>query len=79
MPQVPLAEHNDMIETFPADGADQALRMAVLPGANVVMSDDRNTEGTNTPNEQIALTGIPVADQVVQGALPAEGLCELVG
>ena len=32
MPQVPLAEHNDMIETFPADGADQALRIAVLPG-----------------------------------------------
>ena len=30
MPQVPLAEHNDMIETFPADGADQTLRVAVL-------------------------------------------------
>jgi hypothetical protein len=32
MPQVPLAEHNDMIETFPADRADQALRIPVLPG-----------------------------------------------
>jgi hypothetical protein len=32
MPQVPLAEHNDMVETFPADRADQALRIAVLPG-----------------------------------------------
>ena len=31
MPQVPLPEHNDMVETFPADGADQALCIAV-PG-----------------------------------------------
>jgi hypothetical protein len=28
MPQVPLAEYNNMVETFPADGADQALRIA---------------------------------------------------
>jgi hypothetical protein len=25
-PQVPLPEHNDIVKTFPADGADQALR-----------------------------------------------------
>ena len=40
MPQVPLEEHQDVIETFPTDRADQALRIAVLPRANVVMSDD---------------------------------------
>jgi hypothetical protein len=32
MPQVPLAERDDMIETFPTDRADQALRIAVLLG-----------------------------------------------
>jgi hypothetical protein len=31
MPQVPLAELHDMIETFPTDRADQALRIAILP------------------------------------------------
>ena len=32
MPQVPRAEHHDMVETFPTDRADQTLRIAVLPG-----------------------------------------------
>jgi hypothetical protein len=31
MPQLPLAEHHDMIETFPTDRGNQALRIAILP------------------------------------------------
>ena len=31
-PQVSLAEDDDVIEAFPADRADQSLRMPVLPG-----------------------------------------------
>ena len=31
--QVGLAEDDDVIEAFPADRADQSLRMPVLPGA----------------------------------------------
>ena len=30
--QVGLAEDDDVIEAFPADRADQSLRMSVLPG-----------------------------------------------
>jgi hypothetical protein len=33
-----------------------------------------NAEGTNPPNEQTAIAGIPVADQVVQRALPSQRL-----
>jgi hypothetical protein len=29
--QVPLAEDDDMVETFPPDRANQAFRMAILP------------------------------------------------
>jgi len=29
--QVPLAEHDDMVKTLPADRADQALGIAILP------------------------------------------------
>ena len=67
MPQVPLAENNDMVETFPADGADQALRIAVLPRRSWGCRMIANAERTNPPNEQIAIAGIPVADQIVQG------------
>ena len=76
---MPLPEHNDMVETFPADGADQSLPIAVLPGRTWWYRAIANAEGTNPPNEHIAIASIPVTDQVVQGALPAEGLCELVG
>jgi hypothetical protein len=31
MPQVLFAEHDDMIETFSADRADQALGVGILP------------------------------------------------
>ena len=31
-PQMSLAEDDDVIEAFPADRADQSLRMPVLPG-----------------------------------------------
>ena len=41
MPQVPLAEHHHMIETFPTDRADQPLRIAILPRQRA------NAEGTN--------------------------------
>jgi hypothetical protein len=30
--KVSFAEHNNMIEAFPADGTDQPLRIRVLPG-----------------------------------------------
>ena len=32
MAQVPLAKHDDMVETLPADLTDQALSIAILPG-----------------------------------------------
>ena len=32
LPQVGLTEDDDVIEAFPADRADQPLRLAVLPG-----------------------------------------------
>jgi hypothetical protein len=31
MAQVPLAEHDDMIKTFPSDRADQPFSMSILP------------------------------------------------
>jgi hypothetical protein len=45
--EVSFAEHDHMIEAFPADGTDQPLRMRVLPrrsrrgGAIAALSDDR--------------------------------------
>jgi hypothetical protein len=31
MPKVPLAKHDDVVKAFPAQRADQALRVAILP------------------------------------------------
>ena len=32
VPQMALTEYHDMIDAFPADGADQPFCVAVLPG-----------------------------------------------
>ena len=37
-----------MVETFPADRPDQARRIAVLPGTDVVMSDNRECRGNES-------------------------------
>jgi hypothetical protein len=31
MAELPLAEHHDMIKAVPSDGADEPLRMSILP------------------------------------------------
>ena len=59
MLHVPLAEHHDMIETFRTDRADRALRIAVLPRRTSWCRTIANAEGTNPPNEQIAIASIP--------------------
>ena len=50
VPQVPFAEHNDMVETFPADGADVALRIAVLPGRTMFGRSRMPRERTRRTN-----------------------------
>ena len=74
-----IAEDNDVIEAFPADRADQSLRMPVLPGCpwgRRVISD---AHGSKTPGDRVAVGRVVVADEMVGGFVPWEGIGDLAG
>src|SRR4030095_16899703 len=79
MAQVLLACYHDMVQTFPADRADQALRISVLPRRARRRRMIANAERANATNEYVAVTGIPIADQTSREFLPATGRRQLVG
>src|SRR5438128_558163 len=56
--QVPLAEHNDMVEALPTDRADQALGIAVLPRRAWGRGTIPNAERADAANEDVAVATI---------------------
>src|SRR5262245_22355385 len=77
--QVLLAEHDGMVEAFPANRADQTLRIAVLPGRACRGRMIANAERANASDKYGAITSIPIADQKAGDLLPATRCRQLVG
>jgi hypothetical protein len=50
--QVPLAEDNDMIKTFPSDRADQPFRISILPWRSWRRWPVMNTHSAKPPGER---------------------------
>src|SRR5580704_1412773 len=75
--QVGLAEDDDVIEAFPADRADQSLRMPVLPrrprGDRVIAY----AHGCKTLRDGLAIAPVAVPNHVVRCLIPREGIREL--
>jgi hypothetical protein len=79
MAQVPLAEHDDMIKTFPSDRADQPFSMSILPWRSRRGRPVTNAHRAKTPGEYLAVDPVPIADDVSRCSLPAASFGELVG
>src|SRR5215216_4589852 len=79
MTQVPLPEDHDVVKAVQVDRADQALRIAILPGGVWRCRLIANAERSNAAGEHVAITGIPVTDQIGRCLLPAACLRELIG
>ena len=77
--KVSFAEHNNMIEAFPADGTDQPLRMSVLPGRSRRGRAIANAHCLQPPTHGIAIGRIAVSDQVTRRFIPREGVSNLSG
>src|SRR5258705_3059604 len=60
--QVPLAEHDDMVKTFPADRADQTLGIAILPRRARRRRMVANAECPNAADEDTAVATIAITD-----------------
>src|SRR5215216_3051939 len=79
MPEMPLAEHNDMVKAVPPDRTDQPLRISVLPWRPWRSRPIAYAHCSKTPNEGNAIDAIPIAHDVWRRLLPAVALGELMG
>src|SRR5580704_18369224 len=75
--QVGLAEDDDVIEAFPADRADQSLRMPVLPGWPRGDRVIAYAHGCKTLRDGVAVALVAIPDHVVRRLIPGEGIREL--
>ena len=74
-----LAEDDDVIEAFPADRADQSLRMPVLPGRPRGDRVIAYAHGRKTLRDCLTIGRVTVADHVVWCFIPREGIGDLTG
>ena len=79
MTQVLLPEHHDVVEALPSDRANQTFRIAVLPGRARRRRAIANAQRLKAAGEDVAVTGIPVTNQMGGDQIPAAGLRELIG
>jgi len=76
---MPFAEHHDMIKAVPSDRTDEPLCTSVLPWRPWRNRPIAYSQGSKTPDENLAIDAIPIANDVSRRVLPAICLGELAG
>ena len=76
---MPLAEHDDMIKTFPSDRADQPLHMPILPWRAWRGRSVTNPHRAKTPFEYLAIDAVAIANEISRRSVPAASFGELSG
>ena len=76
---MPLAEDDDIVETFPPDRANQSFRMSVLPWRAWRGWPVPNAHGAKPPGKNFTIDRVAIADDVVRRPFPAAGFDELLG
>ena len=77
MTQMPLAEHNHMIEALASDGADQSFSIAVLPRRSRRCRSVANAHRANAARKCLAVDTVAIANEVVRHRFPPAGLADL--
>jgi hypothetical protein len=78
-PQVSLVEDDCVIQTFPADRADDALDVRILPGGSRCGDDLLNTHHPDALTESVTIRSVPVPQEVARGSVPRKGFSYLEG
>ena len=79
MTQMPLAEHNQMIEALASDRADQSFGIAVLPWRSRRCRSVANAHRSDAAGKCLALDAVPITDEILWRALPTACLRDLLG
>jgi hypothetical protein len=74
-----FVDHDDEIEAFAANGADDALGEGVLPGSLRRDEDLANPQPFHPLYEHVAVNGVPIAEQVLWCRLFRKALDKLMG
>src|SRR5947209_14609351 len=76
--EVPFVDHDDVIEAFPTNRADDALGEGILPGRPRRDKDLAYPQAFHPPYEHVPVDGIPIAEQVLGRGLFREAFDQLV-
>ena len=77
MAKVPLAEHDNVVKTFPADRTDRPFTISVLPRRSRRDWPIPDAHRPNAADEDVAVDSIAVTDDVSRRYFPTTGLGEL--
>ena len=78
MPKVPLAEHDDVVKTFPPDRTDRPFTISVLPRRSRRGWPIPNAHRPKAVDEDVTVDGVAVTNDVSRRYFPTVGLGELV-
>ena len=74
MTQMPLAEHDHMIEALASDGADQSFSVTVLPRRSWRCRSVANAHRANAARKCLAVDTVAITNEVIRHRLPPAGL-----
>src|SRR6476619_445337 len=77
MPQMALAEHDNMIKSLASDRADQSLGMTVLPRRSWRSRSVANAHRSKPTGICLAVNAVPITKQISRRGVPATGLTNL--
>jgi len=77
--EMPLVEHNEMIEAFPADGADDALGEGILPGRVGRDEDLVHAHAVDSTVKGVAVDRVTIPEEIAWGRVVGERLDDLLG
>ena len=75
---MPVIVDDDEIETFPANRADQALDVGILPGRSWSGQHFFHPEGCNPATEPRSIDAVPVPQKIARGLAPWECFDDLL-
>ena len=74
---MPLAKYDDMVKAVPSDRADQPLTIAILPWRSRRGWPVPNAHRPKTPDENLAVDAVPIANEIAWPLLPPTSLRQL--
>ena len=75
---MPLAEHNNVVNTFPPDRTDLPFTISVLPRRSQRGWPMPSAHRPKAADEDVSVDGVAVTNDVVRRYFPTIGLGELV-